>query len=190
MNLVEKAKNIILNPKQEWEASKDEKTTFASLLTGYVIPLALIGAIAAFVGGFIGQEVLGVKIGGTVKYGIYSAVSSFAGAILGYVIVSYVVDILAPTFDSEKNLDKSARLAAYSQTAGLLAAVFQALPAISFLTILGLYGAYVAWLGVSPMKNTPESKKVGYVIAIIVVTIVVTFLVGLVLASTLMKALV
>ncbi|MFN3315957.1 MAG: hypothetical protein ACK40K_04030 [Raineya sp.] len=79
MNLVEKAKNIILNPKQEWENSKNETTTFASLLTGYVIPLALIGAVASFVGGFIGQEVMGVKIGGTVKYGIYMAISSFAG---------------------------------------------------------------------------------------------------------------
>ncbi|GAB4491153.1 MAG: hypothetical protein OHK0045_16680 [Raineya sp.] len=190
MNLVEKAKNIILNPKKEWENSVNEQSTFSSLLVGYIIPLALIGAIAAFIGGFIGQEVMGIKIGGTVKYGIYMAVSSFVGAILGYVIVSHVVDMLAPTFDSEKNLDKSARLAAYSQTAGLLAAVFQALPALSFLSILGLYGAYVAWLGITPMKNTPENKKVGYVIAIIVVTIVVTFLVGLVLASTLMKALV
>ena len=160
------------------------------MLTGYIVPFALVGAVAAFVGGFIGQEVAGLKIGGTVKYGMYMAVSSFIGAILGYVIVSYVIDMLAPTFDSEKNMDKSARLAAYSQTAGLLAAVFNALPAISFLTILGLYGAYVAWLGISPMKNTPENKKVGYVIAIIIVTILVTFAVGLVLASTLMKALI
>jgi len=45
-------------------------------------------------------------------------------------------------------------------------------------------------LGISPMKNTPENKKVGYVIAIILVTVLVTFVVGLVLASTLMKALV
>lgn len=190
MNLVEKAKNILTNPKQEWEASINEKTTFSSLLTGYIVPLALVGAIAAFVGGMIGQEVMGIKIGGTVKYGITSAISAFVSAIVGYVIVTYVIDILAPTFDSEKNLDKSARLAAYSQTAGLLASVFNAIPAISFLTILGLYGAYVAWLGVTPMKNTPENKKVGYVVAIILVTVLVTFLIGLILAPTLLKMIV
>jgi uncharacterized membrane protein YeaQ/YmgE (transglycosylase-associated protein family) len=188
MNLVEKAKNIILNPKQEWEVSKDEKTTFTSLLTGYVVPLALIGAIASFIGGYIGQEILGIKIGGTVKYGLFSAISSFIGAILGYIIVTYIVDILAPTFGSEKNLDKSARLAAYSQTAGLLAAVFNAIPSLSFLTILGVYGAYVAWLGISPMKNTPENQKAGYVIAIIAATIVISFMVSFVLSATLMKA--
>jgi len=79
-------------------------------------------------------------------------------------------------------------LAAYSQTAGLLAAVFNAIPSLSFLTILGVYGVYVAWLGISPMKNTPENQKAGYVIAIIAATIVISFIVSFVLSATLMKA--
>ncbi len=37
--LVERVKNVLLNPKQEWEVSKEEKITFSSLLVGYVVPL-------------------------------------------------------------------------------------------------------------------------------------------------------
>lgn len=187
MNLVEKAKNIILTPKKEWEASKTENTTFASLLTGYIVPLALLGSIANFIGGMIGQEIMG--IGGTVRYGTFLAINHFIYSIISYVVSSYVIDMLANTFDSEKNLDKSARLAAYSQTAGLLAAVFSIFPPISFLAILGLYGAYVAWLGVIPMKNTPENKKLGYVISIIIVSIIVYFVIGFVLTPIFSKIL-
>lgn len=159
MNLVEKAKNILLNPKQEWEVSKDEKTTFSSLLMGYVVPLSLIGAVAYFIGyGLIGIDLGIVKLKG-LDWGAKMAVSHIIGAVIGYVVTTYIVDMLAPSFASEKNLDKSARLVAYSQTASLIAAVFNIIPALSFLAIVGLYGAYVAWLGITPMKNTPEDKE-------------------------------
>lgn len=178
MNLVEKAKNILLNPKQEWEVSKEEKTTFSSLLVGYVVPLSLIGAVAHFIGyGLIGLDFGMVKIKG-IDFGIKMAISYIIGAIIGYVGTTYVVDLLAPSFESEKNLDKSARLVAYSQTASLIAAVFHIIPSLSVLGIVGLYGAYVAWLGISPMKNTPEAKKVGYVVAIILTSIVIGLVIG------------
>ncbi|MDX1905038.1 MAG: Yip1 family protein [Thermonemataceae bacterium] len=181
MNLVEKVKNVLLSPKTEWEKSVSENTTFASLLTGYVAPLAVLGAIAAFIGyGFIGYSVLGVKIVG-MQLGIALAISTLLNPILSYVIVTYVVNMLAPSFQSENNLDKSARLVAYSQTAGLVASLFSIIPAISFLGIIGLYGLYIAWIGLPIMKNTPNEKKVTYVVAIIVVAIIANIALSFVL---------
>ncbi len=42
MNLVERAKNIIVTPKTEWEAVAAEEPNIQQILLGYVLPLALI----------------------------------------------------------------------------------------------------------------------------------------------------
>src|SRR5258707_10703118 len=47
MSLVERAKNILLQPKTEWPVIAAEQATTGSLYTGYVIPLALIGPVAS-----------------------------------------------------------------------------------------------------------------------------------------------
>lgn len=150
------------------------------MLVGYVVPLSLIGAVAHFIGyGLIGLDFGFVKIKG-IDFGIKMAISHIIGSIISYVGTTQVADLLAPSFESEKNLDKSARLVAYSQTASLIASVFHIIPSLSVLSIVGLYGAYVAWLGIYPMKSTPESKKVRYVVAIILTSVVIGFMIGFV----------
>ena len=65
MNIIERVKNILMTPKTEWDVINGETATPMSLLIGYVVPMALIGAVASFIGyGFIGLNVLGIKIGG------------------------------------------------------------------------------------------------------------------------------
>jgi len=64
MNLVERAKNIMFNPKQEWEVIKTESVTIGDLFTKYAIILAAIPAVA----GFIGYTLFGLSWGfGTIK---------------------------------------------------------------------------------------------------------------------------
>jgi len=58
MNLVDRAKNILLKPKQEWEIINEETTTTADLYKNYIIYLAAIGPIAAF----IGMSIVGVSM--------------------------------------------------------------------------------------------------------------------------------
>ena len=50
MNLVERVKKILLQPKQEWAVIKGETHTVAGLYTRYVMILAAIPAIATFIG--------------------------------------------------------------------------------------------------------------------------------------------
>ncbi len=47
MNLVERAKNIIITPKTEWDVIAKEEPNIQQILFGYVLPLALIPTIAA-----------------------------------------------------------------------------------------------------------------------------------------------
>ncbi|MFZ1261742.1 MAG: hypothetical protein WAQ93_14760, partial [Chitinophagaceae bacterium] len=57
MNLIDRAKKILLTPKTEWDVVNSETPNTQSILTTYVIPLVAIGAIASFIGwGFIGKS--------------------------------------------------------------------------------------------------------------------------------------
>jgi Yip1 domain len=183
MNLIDRAKNILLSPKTEWEVINTEEATPMSLLTSYVIPMALIGAVASFIGyGFVGLNILGVKIGG-MQWGIAQGVMAFVGTIASYFISSYVIDALAPSFASEKNINKSAQLVAYASTAAWVAAIFNIMPALGILAIVGLYSIYLFYLGLTPMKNTPEDKKIVYMIVSALVIIVCTMVVGFILSK-------
>ena len=50
IDLVERAKSIILTPNQEWELIEREQYEIKDLYTNYVMILAAIPAVAAFIG--------------------------------------------------------------------------------------------------------------------------------------------
>jgi len=181
MSLINRAKNILLTPATEWRVIDGEMETPGSLLGKYVLPMALIPAIAYFIGyGLIGVDAVLFRIGG-IKWGIMLACSSFITSLCGYYISTYVIDALAPSFNSPKNIGKSAQLVAYSYTAAWVAGIFYILPSLGILAILGLYGIYLFYVGIPVMKSTPEDKRVTYMIVSAIVIIVVAFVVGLVI---------
>lgn len=190
MNIIERVKNIIVNPKKEWEVIATESSTVSSLLTSYVLPLTVIGAIAAFVGyGLIGVSVLGFKVAG-VNWGLYYALNKLIVGIIAYYVSVYVVDMLAPSFASEKDLNRSAQLVAYGTTPAMIGGLFAILPAIALIGILfSLYSVYVWYLGLGPVKKTPEDKKVVYIVVSIIVYIVVMIVLGMVVNMLLQSVL-
>lgn len=187
MNLVERVKNILVTPKTEWDVINGETETPASLLPKYVVIMALIPALAAFIGyGLIGVSYLGIKVSG-INWGLSMAIQLFVQSILSYFICTYVIDALAPTFKSEKNLGKSAQLVAYATTASAVAGIFYILPALSFLLILGLYGIYLFYIGMPKLKKTPEDQVVVYMIVSAVVIIVVSIVLGIILQKIMLS---
>src|SRR4029078_3375942 len=59
INVVDRAKNILITPKSEWSVIEKEQFGNAVILTSYVIPILLIGAVATF----IGQGLIGINTG-------------------------------------------------------------------------------------------------------------------------------
>lgn len=186
MNLIERVKNMIVTPKTEWTAVDGESDTLAGVITKYVVPLAAVGAICTFIGyAFIGVDYGFFRMRG-MEWGIKMAVISIASSIVGVIITAFVVDALAPSFGSEKNINKSAQLVAYSYTPAFVGALLTIFPAISMIGgLFGLYGIYLMYLGLGPLKKTPEDKKVIYLVITIVVLIAVYFVIGLILGSVL-----
>ncbi|TAL27007.1 MAG: YIP1 family protein, partial [Nitrospirae bacterium] len=118
MNLIERAKNILLQPKKEWQVIAGETTTVSDLYKSYIVPLAAIGPIASI----IGMSVVGITMPFTGTYrvpiatAVVSSVLSYVLGLAGVYILALIIDFLAPNFSGEKNMSQALKLSAYSAT--------------------------------------------------------------------------
>jgi len=174
IDLVERAKSIILTPNQEWELIEREQYEIKDLYTNYVMILAAIPAVAGFIGFSI------VPLGGFLsKYGI-PIPAGIAHMVLDYLfglgsvyVLALIIDAFAPTFEGEKNLLQAMKLAVFSSTAAWLAGIFFILPALSILYLLALYSLYLLYLGLPLLMNVREDKHAPYFVVICVMTLVI-----------------
>jgi hypothetical protein len=181
-NLIERVKNILLQPKAEWERIAAEPVNVRQLYIGYVLPLVLIAAICSFIGlSVIGASLFGVTVRVPMITGLVSLILQVVMGLAGVYVLAMVVNALAPNFGSVKDEGQAHKLAAYGCTAGFLAGVFAIFPPIAMLGILGLYSLVLIFLGLPPVMKTPEDKRVVYFLAIIGVMIVVWLVIGAVL---------
>ncbi|HQZ75418.1 MAG TPA: Yip1 family protein, partial [Chitinophagaceae bacterium] len=189
MNLIERAKNILLTPNKEWDVVNGEEPNIPGIITGYVLPLAGAAAVAAFIGyGLIGFNYgFGIRIKG-IDWGLYHAVTVLAGAILSVFVSAFIIDALAPSFGSEKNLGRSVQLVAYSYTPGWIGGLLAILPSLAVIgSLAGLYGLYLLYIGLPKLKKTPPDKHVSYFVVSLLVMIVVFVVIGLILGKLLMS---
>lgn len=181
MNLVERAKRIMVSPATEWPVIASESTPAQTLITGYVVPLAAVAAIS----GFIGTVVVGVSLPMLPTYrvpvaaGLVSLVWSIVAAVIGVFVCAYIINALAQSFDSQKSDAQALKLAAYAFTPAWIAGILQIIPALGVLAILGaLYGIYLMYLGLPVLMRTPPDKAIGYTAIVVIATIVVMFVIG------------
>jgi hypothetical protein len=171
--LLSRVKAILLSPRTEWEVIAREPGDVISLMTRYVAILALIPAVA----GFVGSTLIGHYT---------SFMAGLIGAIAGYVLtfavvfaVAKITDALAPKFGAQKNFPGALKLTVYSYTPVWLAGVFLLIPGLSFLSILGLYGLYLFWLGLAPLMGAPFDKSVPYAVAVVACALVLAVALGI-----------
>lgn len=187
MDLVSRAQNILMKPKDEWVKIKAESTPIPQLFTSYAALLALIPAVAQFIGyGLIGQRVPFI---GLVRLGLGS---SLFRAILFYVLglvsvyaFGFVINMLAPSFGSKQNPESAMKIAVYSMTAVWVGGIFYIFLPLAILAMLaGLYGLYILYLGFdSPLMETPKDKVIGYCVVSIVVYIVLYAVVSVIIGA-------
>lgn len=185
MNLFERAKNILISPKTEWEVIKNEQSTVVDLFTKYALILALIPAIA----GFIGQSLIGISLGPFGSFqvpivnGLIYAVLYYVLSLAGIYLVAFIIDALAPSFGATKDMISSLKVVVYSYTAVWVAGIFQIIPVLAILGILGLYSLYLLYLGLNIVKGSPSDKVVGYTVVVVIITIVVYFIIGAIVGA-------
>jgi hypothetical protein len=111
------------------------------------------------------------------------------GAIAGVFISALVIDALAPSFGSEKNMGRSVQLVAYSYTPSWIGGLLSIYPPLAIVGVLaGIYGLYLLYIGMPKLKKTPADKQVGYFIVSLVTIIVVYFVIGLIMSRIVLSA--
>jgi hypothetical protein len=184
MNLGDRVKRLLASPKTEWPVIRAEPGTIGDVFRQYVVPFAAIPAVAGFVGSsIIGYSMMGSSYRVGIVAGVVTAAVSYALSLASVYILAMIVDALAPTFASRKDSVSAYKLAAYSYTASWVSGVFLAIPGLRFLTILGLYGFYLFFVGLTPMMGTPEDRRLPYTLAVVVAGIVLFVVGGTLLAA-------
>jgi hypothetical protein len=189
MKLLDRVKNILTSPNTEWDVINGEEPNTSGIITGYVLPLAGAAAVAAFIGyGLIGFNFFGFKVSGT-NWGVYHALNVLVMAVCSVFIGAFVIDALAPSFGSEKNMGRSVQLVAYSYTPGWIGGLLAIIPSLALIgTIAALYGLYLLYVGLPKLKKTPADKQMGYFIVSLVVLIVIYFVIGLIMSKVVMSS--
>lgn len=178
-SLIERARRLILQPKDEWPRIDVEPMTVKGVMTGWAAPLAAIGPVAGLIGSLVfGYHLFGITYRPSIGGAVATAAVSYVLALVGVWIISLIIDALAPTFGGTKDRVAATKAAAYSMTAGWLAGIFQIIPMLSFLGLLGLYSLYLLYLGLPRLMKAPQDKAAGYTVATIVAGIVVMAVIG------------
>jgi len=187
--LINRVKNILVTPKQEWVTIEAERLPNVKVLTSYLLLLALIPAIGQFIGwGLIGKTttVWGLESVKTVgiAIGLKNAITSYVMMVGGAYLTAAVLYLLALSFGSEKNFDQAFALAVYSLTPALVGGVFNLIPSLAIIaTLASLYSLYILYIGLQPMMKTPADKTVGYFIVTLVCLIVAGSILVLILGA-------
>jgi hypothetical protein len=181
MNLVERAKNILLTPAKEWDVIKGEQLTIVDMFTKYAMILAAIPAIA----GFIGFVAIGKSLGGfgtlRMPFGnaLIWAILIYIFSLGGVFLLAFIIDALAPTFGGTKDLVAAIKIVVFSYTAAWVVGVLNIIPALSALVgLASIYSLYLMYLGMQKIKEVPKDKMVGYFVVTIIAAFVVFLIVG------------
>ena len=165
MSLIDRAKNIIMTPKTEWAVIAAEDANANAIFMGYALPFIILNAVAF--------AVLSVILG-----------------VLGVWLTAIVVNALAPSFGSEKNMGRAMQLVVYSYTPMWVGGLLGIIPMLGWIGMLfGIYGLYLIYLGLPHTMKTPTDKVITYEVVSIIVLIIIYAIVTTLIAGILVSIL-
>lgn len=174
---------LFTHPDREWQEIRKDSESLPRLYFGHVLLLALIPAIASY----IGTTQVGWQIGDgqLIKLTPFSAASLcvlFYGAIIASIyILGRFIDFFAATYGVAKGKPFGVTLAAYTATPLLLAGVSAAYPSVWLNVLLGLiamsYAVYLLYEGLPILMSIPAER--GFMFATSVLTVGLVMFVAL-----------
>jgi hypothetical protein len=184
-SLMTRVTNILTKPKEEWPVIAGETATVGGLFTGYIVILSAIPAIANFISmAFIGSVISSVfRL--PLSFTLGSAILTYVLSLGGIYLAAFIVEKLAPSFQSQGTTVDALKLVAYSYTAAWVAGICGLLPIIGLLGVLagGIYSIYLFYLGLPGIMKTPQDKVIIYMIASAVVIMVIYFVVSMIVGG-------
>lgn len=164
--LIARVKGMALAPGQEWQAIAREPIELVPAFTRYVMILAALPAIAAF---------LLLLIAGFPFLALKSLIIGYILSVGSVFVTAKIIEILAPNFGGPKDADAALKLAVFAPTVAWVAGVAVIIPILGAIVALagGIYSLYTLYLGVPIVMRVPQEKALTFTLAIIGVAIVV-----------------
>ena len=180
MNLIERVQSILLRPKQTWPVIAAEPADAASIYSRYVVILAAIPAICAFIGWtLVGGGAFGVTYRLPIATGLVQLVVGYLLSLAIVYVLALIVNALAPTFGGSKDMVAALKVVAYGSTAGFLGGVFSLLPSLALLGLLAsFYSIYLIYTGLPVLMRCPPDKAGAYTAVVVVCAILAMIVLG------------
>ncbi len=180
MNIPARIRGLLFAPAREWRTIERESGEPSYLFGRYVAVLALIPAVA----GFVGRSVIGIQVSaGTFRVplvaGAIDATLSYCFTFVIVYLTALAIFLLARTFQADRYFPNALKLAAYSFTPVWLSGIFLLLPGLQFLTIFGLYGIFILWVGMPVLLRASLERAVIFALVVAVTAIAVTLALAL-----------
>jgi len=157
-SLIERVISILLRPHETWEAIRQESLPLSSVLQEYVLQLALIPAIAHFLGfwaliGFVNS---------------LSRALLLYGLTLGSIwVVSRIIFLWSKEMDIEVDSSRCMQLASFGFVPYFVSGIFYLVPPLMIFVLLGgMYGVYLLLVGIPIFFEIPKEKSGSYLFPI------------------------
>lgn len=162
--IIDRVKGILLKPNETWDEVKAEQTDGPEIIREFVIYVAAVPAVAGFLGSLFSGANFFTSLIWAILFYIFSILGVWASA--------KVLMFLAPNFKSEGNDVQFLKLTSVSFTPIFLACLFFLIPPFYGLSIVGIYGFYVFWIGFPKLVDCAEEEKFNFaVISVVVIAI-------------------
>ena len=174
MKIVNRIKNLVISPGNEWAVIANEKYDIASLVKNYLLILLLIPVVALVLGWeFIGKTETYYQLTTSTRgwdIGMHKALVYLVTTFITVFASASVIDRISPAFRVEKNFGNTLRLIVYSWTPVLLSGIFYLVPVLSFMIIAGFAYAFVLlYYGLDPLMKPPAPSKTAYFVSSVAV---------------------
>lgn len=185
IEVIERARQMVLNPKETWKTVKGENYTIQELVINYAAPLALIPAVATL----FGLSIIGIRVpsGHIVRSPfmetLAAGVVGYLFHLLGLLAAGWFVHFLAPYFNARQDFVASVKLVIYAMTPVWLLGVFTALPGLGILQILGVYSIYLLYQGIGVVLDTPPEKVLWYTVLVLLSAVLISLILTVIVGS-------
>lgn len=173
-NLTLRIKNLILNPKDEWENIHGQKKTINEVLTEFSLPLIALVTLATFLNYIINHQ--GVNFEWALKQAAVIFTALFGGLYLSYVLVR----VLLPRFQLSGDADYAFRLAGYAS--GLwyvITLITSIIPELIILHLASFYTFYIIWASIDQEKEASQQQKITITVLIGIIIHLIPYFVRL-----------
>ncbi len=165
--LLSRLNNILLHPRAEWQAIRNETTTYPGIMLRYVCILSIIPPAAAVAGRYIfDRNVPDSVLSSSPLYLLLSNVLWYCMYLVNVIITGVVIAAIIAAAESRWKGVNGMQLAAYSFTPLFVAGFIEVIPHMTWCVHIAiLYGIYILYLGMRTLLGVRGMRAALYTAA-------------------------